>query len=145
MNKTLLAQDLLLWEQKRRDLDLLEAAIHDAVLQAQESFEVGYVRAVYHPARQKPDYKRAVLNWYKDWRALLDEPDLPCHHRAARAAMQKATSLVYLHTTDHHGTYWREVCAELEISSSDIPIISLEPSVTLHLTGDPPPIENFPF
>ena len=55
-----LALDLLRWEKKRRELDELEAAIRDTVLQLGKSQTVGNVRASFSGGRKTYDYKAAA-------------------------------------------------------------------------------------
>ena len=54
-----LARDLLKWEQLRRQLDELEAAIKDTVLQIGTTQTVGNVRASYSQGRRTFDYETA--------------------------------------------------------------------------------------
>lgn len=52
-----LARIMLLWEQKRRELDELEDAIKDTVLQLGTTQTVGNVRATYNGGRRSYDYE----------------------------------------------------------------------------------------
>jgi len=57
MNKSLLAEWMLKWERKKRELDELETAIHDTILQLGETVEVGNVKAQYRQGRKSYDYE----------------------------------------------------------------------------------------
>lgn len=78
-----LARLMLLWEEKRRALDELEAAIKDTVLALGKTQTVGNVRATYSNPRKSYDYEtpcqevmidRAILLAHSktvtDWRAV---------------------------------------------------------------------------
>ena len=82
-----LARDLLLWEQMRRQLDELEQAIKDTVLQLGQTQSVGNVRATYSKGRRVFDYEGAgqaadpgiIADYTKetvtvntDWRMVCD-------------------------------------------------------------------------
>ena len=60
MNLSALARDMLVWERKRRELDELEAAIKDSVLQLGKTQTVGNVRATYSNPRNSYDYEGGV-------------------------------------------------------------------------------------
>jgi len=60
MDASALARDLLRWEQKRRELDELEAAIKDSVMQIGQTQTVGNVRATYYKGRKSYDYQAAA-------------------------------------------------------------------------------------
>jgi hypothetical protein len=60
MNASELAQAMLLWEQKRRELDMLEAEIKAAVLAIGKTQTVGSVRASYSAGR-KSYFRSACL------------------------------------------------------------------------------------
>ena len=60
MDASQLAMKLLEWEQKRRELDVLEAEIQAAVLELQTTQTVGNVRASYRKGSRRYDYEMAV-------------------------------------------------------------------------------------
>jgi hypothetical protein len=82
-----LARLLLLWEEKRRALDEIEAAITDSVLQIRKTQTVGNVRASFYNPRKSYDYetpgKEAPTNvifrnskTVTNWRAVCEEADI---------------------------------------------------------------------
>lgn len=81
---SVLARNLLRWEEKRRELDLLERVISHAVLQLRKTQTVGNVRATFNNPRKSYDYetpgKRAPQDFITayskvvtDWRAVCKE------------------------------------------------------------------------
>jgi hypothetical protein len=79
-----LARYLLLWEERRRALDELEAAIRDAVLQLRKTQTVGNVRATFSNPRKSYDYENpgsaappAIIAEHTrsvvDWRAVCQD------------------------------------------------------------------------
>ena len=108
MNASELAAAMLQWEQKRAELDLLEADIKAAVLELGKTYVVGNVRATYSQGRKTYDYERAA---------------------------QSMSHLVELgEIVEKHKTWkvdWKSVCDEIEVE--DIPFEQGEPSVTLKL------------
>jgi len=60
MDASALAMDMLKWERKRRELDELEQAIKDAVLQLKQTQTVGNVRASFSKGRKTYDYQAAA-------------------------------------------------------------------------------------
>ncbi len=57
---SVLARDLLHWEDMRRELDFLEAGIKDAVLHLGKTQTAGYGRATYNNPRNSYDYEKAA-------------------------------------------------------------------------------------
>lgn len=60
MNASELATKMLLWEQRRTELDTLEAEIKEAVLALGKTQTVGNVRASYSKGRTSYDYRTPV-------------------------------------------------------------------------------------
>lgn len=109
MNASELAQMMLLWEQKRVELDLLEAEIKTAVLTMGKTQTVGNVRATFSQGRKTYDYEAAVK---------------------ARG-LNEASPMVLSHATLKHD--WRAVADELALT--DIPYTQGEPSVAVKLVA----------
>ncbi|HUW82788.1 MAG TPA: hypothetical protein VMZ31_08335 [Phycisphaerae bacterium] len=105
MDASALARDMLKWEQKRRELDELEAAIRDTVLQLGKTQTVGNVRASYSAGRKAYDYQAAV------------EATNPLP--------------VVLETFQTVKTDWRYACKIMEID--DIPFTQDDPTVSIKL------------
>lgn len=105
MNASYLAQQLLKWEQLRRSLDELEAAIRDGVLQLGKTQTVGNVRASYSTGCKKYDYATA-------FRALKLPPD-------AIDPFQRLT----------RSTDWRAACGAHGVE--DVPFTQGTPSVSI--------------
>lgn len=108
MNESTLAKLMLDWERKRRELDEMEAAIRDSVLQLKESRAVGNVRATYYGGRKSYDYKSVGK----------DAPP----------------SLVESYTKTTTRTYWRDLVLDgMGIDKEQIPFTQSKPSVKLKL------------
>lgn len=84
MDKSKVAAMMLEWENKKKELDILETLIEDQVLSYGETFVVGAVRATYNNGRKTYDYEKAglsadpaiVLECSKtvvDWKLVCDE------------------------------------------------------------------------
>lgn len=82
-----LARLMLLWEEKKRQLDEIEAGIRDSVLQLKRTQTVGNVRATYNNPRSSYDYetpgKRApkgIITIHSktviDWRAVCKAAEI---------------------------------------------------------------------
>ena len=84
MDRSELTKLMLKWESIKRQLDEIEEAIIDSVLQIEETVEVGNVRASYSAGRKRYDYQGVgsdapavlVAKYTKtveqiDWRALV--------------------------------------------------------------------------
>lgn len=90
-----LAKLMLLWEEKRRSLDELEAAIKDTVLQLGKTQTVGNVRASFFKPRNSYDYETPVQD-------LLDCPETSDEdHAKIRNTIHNCTTQV---------VDWRAVC-----------------------------------
>lgn len=111
MNASMLAEKMLEWEKKRRELDLLENWIKEQVLELGQTQTVGNVRASYSAGRKSYDYETAVNDWDKTHEYGLSDD-----------VLQKFTK----HTTD-----WRGVCKHYNIE--EIPFSQSEPNVYLSL------------
>lgn len=72
VNLSNLAATMLLWEQRRRELDRLENQIKDAVLILGATQTVGYVRATYNNPRKSYDYETPA----KEFLSTLEFPGL---------------------------------------------------------------------
>ena len=107
MDASALARDMLKWEQLRRQLDELEEAIKDSVLQIGQTQTVGNVRASYSKGRKSYDYQTAA-----DGHPMVSE------------------ATIALFTTP--SVDWRGICKHAGID--DVPIKSQSgPSVSLKL------------
>lgn len=102
-----LALAMLEWEQKRAELDELEAAIKATVLELGTTQTVGNVRASYNSGRKTYDYESAA-------RECVDED-----------VIAEYTDIVTVKKTD-----WRKLCLEAKI---DAPYKEGTPSVSLKL------------
>ena len=109
MNASELAQKMLEWEQKKRELDALTAEIETAVLEVAQTQTVGNVRATYSGGRKMYAYEETVL-------ARNNDADAP---------------VLQAHTTVVLQVQWKAVCDALGIT--DIPFLQTEPSVTVKL------------
>lgn len=107
-----LAQRMLEWEQKRRELDDLEAIIQASVLSLGKTQVVGNVRATFSAGRKQYDYEAGASTWAGD----------PWAFETAKADNTKEV------------TDWRWVCQALGIDESNIPFKQGEPSVKLKLS-----------
>ena len=106
MDLSALAQDMLTWEKKRRELDNLEQAIKDTVLQLGQTQTVGNVRATYSKGRRSYDYRAAISD----------------HGYRSPSQLSPWRKVTY---------DYRQACNELGIE--DIPFTQGEPSVSLKL------------
>ncbi len=104
-----LAADMLKWEQKKRELDELEQAIKDTVMQIGKTQTVGNVRATFSNGRKSYDYQRAVES-YAAQGLFVDD------------ALAKHSKTVY---------DYKAICAELLIVA--VPFTQSPPSVSLKL------------
>jgi len=108
IDKSYLARLMLEWEQKKRKLEELEAAITDTVLQLEESQEVGNVKATYYSGRKRYDYEIACG----------DDPD-------PYLVKQFTESKVN----------WRKLALDgIGLSKDEIPFTKSDPSVSLRIT-----------
>ena len=105
MDASYLATLMLRWEMQRRELDELEAAIRDSVLQLGKTQTVGNVRATYSAGRKSYDYRAAID-------AFDPHP----------SALEPFQSIV---------TDYRAACQGLDIA--DVPFTEGTPSVSLKL------------
>jgi len=62
MDASELAQKLLEWEKKKRDLDVLEEEIKASVLELGQTQTVGNVRVSYRSGRKTYNYEQAVID-----------------------------------------------------------------------------------
>jgi len=104
-----LARDMLLWEQKRRELDDLEQAVKDAVLRLGKSQTVGNVKATYTSGRKTYDYEGT----------------------AVQAGLAENVELVGMFS--HLVTDWRALCKAANVDEILIKSQS-SPGVSLRLT-----------
>jgi len=110
VDKSYLAKLMLEWEQKKRELDELETAIEDSVLQLEETQQVGNVKASYYGGRKRYDYKTVGED--------------------APASLQES----YTKTTVK--VDWRNLVLEgMAVDKAKIPFTQSDPSVSLKLTG----------
>lgn len=100
-----LAQQMLNWEKKRRELDELEEAIRDTVLQLQKTQTVGNVRATYSKPRNSYDYEGPVQQRMETG----EEID------------QELYFTVLEHTSTRTVTDWRAVCKALRVEPDVTP------------------------
>jgi hypothetical protein len=110
LNPSELAQAMLDWEQKRAELDAIEAKIKGTVMQMQKTYTVGNVRATFSQGRKTYDYEEAAQK-YSYIRANFSE------------------------VVEKHKSWkvdWKSVCDEIEVE--DIPFDQGAPSVTLKIT-----------
>jgi len=108
MNKSLLAKWMLEWERKKRELDELEEAIRDTVLQLEETVEVGNIKAQYRKGRKSYDYEAVGA----------DAPP----------------SLVKAYTKVTEKVYWRDLVLDgMQIAQDTVPFTVSDPSVSLKL------------
>jgi len=108
MNASELAKQMLLWEQKRRELDDLEASIKTMVLEVGKTQTVGNVRASYRKGAKRYDYKAACDDY-----ELTDEE---------------------IETFSTVQIDWRRVATELRgLSKDELPYSQSDPSVSIKL------------
>ena len=65
MNASILAEKMLEWENKKRELDLLEEWIKGQVLELEKTQTVGNVRASYSKGWKSYDYEASAKEWDK--------------------------------------------------------------------------------
>jgi hypothetical protein len=106
MNASALATKMLEWEQKRLELDALEADIKAAVIELGKTQTVGNVRASYNKERKSYDYRGA-----------------------AEGHMMVGDATVALFTTPKID--WRGICKHVGIE--EVPFTQSSPSVTVKL------------
>jgi len=116
VDKRVLAQQMLEWEDTYNRLLVLEKLIESNVMQLEETVRVGNVVAKYNPGRKSYQYKEAVS-------ALIQEAD--------ESMKPVIASMIDKHTKIRTTTSWKPVALELEIE--DIPFVQGEPSVTVGL------------
>ena len=121
MNKSELAEKLLEWETKKKELDVLEEMITHEVMALEESFTVGNVTAKLNSGKRKFDYESVGKN-----------------------ASQK---IIDNNTEEKIEIHWKDVCKEAGIE--DIPFTTGNASVTFNIAEDKPKIkineEELPF
>ena len=113
MNKSELAEKLLEWETKKKDLDQLEDLIKHEVMALEESFTVGNVTAKLNSGKRKFDYEIVGKNVSKD---VIDR-----------------------NTKVETKIDWKTVCKEGGVK--DIPFTTGNPSVTFNIAEDKPKVE----
>ena len=101
-----LARDMLKWEQMKRQLDEMEQAIKDTVMQLGRTQTVGNVRASYSKGRKRYDYHAAIAA------AGYDSP----------SQLEPWRKVTY---------DYRSACKELEIT--EVPFTQSPPSVSVKL------------
>lgn len=111
MNASELAKLMLLWEVKRRELDDIETAVKQAVLEIGKSQTVGNVRAIFSKGRKTYDYEGAAKS----------QPD--------QELLEEIIGLFTAPEVD-----WKRVCNAVGIE--DIPFAQGEPSVSIKLVED---------
>jgi len=87
MDASELAKQMLRWEQVRRQLDEIEAAIKDSVLEIGKTQTVGNVRASYSKGRKTYDYKTAIDGRNFESDALVPFETVEVDYRAACKAL----------------------------------------------------------
>jgi len=107
MNASELATKMLEWEKARRDLDLLESEIKEAVLEIGKTQTVGNVRASFSNGRRIYDYEGAARK--------ADAPDDVVD--------------VYSKTV----TDWKKVCEVMQILDDVQVIKKTDPTVSIKL------------
>ena len=110
MNASELAQAMLRWEQKRCEMDVLEAEIKAAVLAIGKTQTVGNVRASYSAGRKSYDYRGGI-----DGAGVLSD------------ALDPYTTVIPATVSID----FRAACLGLGIV--DVPYTQSEPSVTVKL------------
>ena len=113
MNKSELAEKLLEWESKKRELDILEELITHEVMALEESFTVGNITAKLNGGKRKFDYEGASQNVSKD--------------------------IVDRNTKVETKIDWKSVCKEGGVE--DIPFTTGNPSVTFNIKEDKAKVE----
>ena len=113
MNKSELAEKLLEWETKKKDLDRLEDLIKHEVMALEESFTVGNVTAKLNSGKRKFDYESA--------------------------GKDVSQNIIERNTTVETKIDWKSVCKEGSIK--DIPFTTGNPSVTFNIAEDKPKVE----
>lgn len=115
MNLSELATALLQWEQKRRELDALEADIKVAVLALGKTQTVGNVRATYSAGRRTFDYETPIRV------CMTEHPESATY---VQGLIEKNTRIETI-------TDWSRVCGDMKID----PLVENKsaPSVSLKL------------
>ena len=103
MNASLLAEKMLEWENKKRELDLLEEWIKGQVLELEQTQTVGNVRASYSAGRKSYDYEGA-------WREEYDH--LPAS--------------TYQKVTYDYRAACKDAAIEVPVKSQSAPSVSLK-------------------
>lgn len=113
INREALAADMLKWARLKRQLDEVEQAISDTVLQLGETVVVGYTRATYYNPRKSYNYEAGARD----------------------AGVQ--VGMVIKHTTEKTVTSvdWKAICSEI---GANAPYTESPARVALKLDGDPP-------
>lgn len=121
VNLEALAYDLLRWAAMRREMDDLEAAIADTVLQVGETVVVGYARATYYNPRKSHNYEESAK---------------------LAAVPEERPGLVEQHSKVKVTVDWKAVCEEAGIEAL---YTEAPPCVSLKLDGAPPRGKADPF
>ena len=111
MNKSELAEKLLEWEIKKRELDQLEDIIAHEVMILEESFTVGDITAKLNSGRRSFDYESGGKNVSKD-------------------IIEKNTKV---ETKIETKIDWKAICKEGEVI---VPFTTGNPSVTISIKED---------
>ena len=117
MNKSELAEKLLEWETKKKELDQLEDLISHEVMILEESFTVGDITAKLNSGRRNFDYESGGNNVSKD---IIE--------RNTKVETKVETKID-----------WKAICKEGGVK--DIPFTTGNPSVTISIKKDKPKIE----
>ena len=120
MNIRDLHMKMLLWEDKREELDELEAEIRAGILELQETQKVGHVVASYSGGRRTFEYERPVLAARAKAIEEMDE-----------ARIQDINAAMQMHTTTKVTVNFRNVCETLQLTREEVD--KSDPSVTLKL------------
>ena len=112
MNVSELAQKMLEWEQKKRELDTLGETIQAAVLELEKTQTVGSVKAAFNRGRKTYNYKEAARD----------------HPKVTDAIVAQFTT-----TTSTTKTDWLKLCKHMEISKGDTPFTQAQPSASIKL------------
>ena len=124
MNKSELAEKLLEWETKKRELDQLEDIIAHEVMILEESFTVGDITAKLNSGRRSFDYESGGKNVSKD---IIE--------RNTKVETKVETKID-----------WKAICKEGGVI---VPFTTGNPSVTISIKEDKPKVnideEDLPF
>jgi len=124
MNKSELAEKLLEWETKKKELDQLEDLISHEVMILEESFTVGDITAKLNSGRRSFDYESGGKNVSKD---IIE--------RNTKVETKVETKID-----------WKAICKEGGVI---VPFTTGNPSVTISIKEDKPKVnideEDLPF